>query len=177
MESPTEPPTPSPFSLRVHSPGDMERITERHAQIYKQEYGWDEPFQKATAEVTSAFINHYDPAHERCWIAERDAEFLGCVMLVKHHAYENTARLRLLLVEPSARGLGVGRALVRQCAQFAREVGYARIRLWTTGVLASARHIYESEGYRMVREEELEAFGVRLVGQDWELVLYGSCGL
>ena len=160
-----------PFMLRTHRSGDMGWIVYRHGALYAQEYGWDERFEALVARITADFIDQYDAKSERCWIAERDAEFLGCVLLVKDRTAERTAKLRLLLVEPSARGLGVGRALVQQCTHFGRQAGYSRIVLWTNSVLTSARHIYEHEGYRLVREEEHESFGKKLTGQNWELQL------
>ncbi len=180
----------APFILRGHRPGDMGEVVSRHGALYAQEYGWDERFEAMVARITADFIDQYDPACERCWIAERDGQFLGCVFLVKDrskkpvedssgHAAdrmapsraEKTARLRLLLVEPSARGLGLGRALVRQCTEFARQVGYERIVLWTNSVLDAARHLYECEGYRLLGEEHHDSFGKKLTSQDWELML------
>lgn len=175
MESKTD--TTKSFTLRTNRPGDMGWIVFRHGALYAQEYGWNERFEALVARITADFIDHYDPASERCWIAERDdsGEFLGCVMLVKdRQSANNTAKLRLLLVEPSARGLGLGRALVRQCIQFARDVGYSRIVLWTNSVLTAARRIYESEGFKLVQKEEHETFGVKLIGEFWELALSGS---
>lgn len=163
--------TAQSFSLRTHRPEDMELIVAKHGQLYMQEYGWDESFEELVAKITTNFIDQYDPASERCWIAEHNEEFLGCVMLVNDRTSKKTAKLRLLLVEPAARGLGLGRTLVQQCNQFAREVGYARITLWTNSILTSARRVYESEGYKLVQEEEHKTFGIKLTGEYWELVL------
>ncbi|KAJ5371271.1 acyl-CoA N-acyltransferase [Penicillium cataractarum] len=167
----TDQPPDRQFVLRTHRPGDIGWIIHRHGILYSQEYGWDERFEALVATIAADFINQYDPESERCWIAEKDGNPLGCIMLVKDRSSQNTAKLRLLLVEPSARGLGVARALVRQCRTFAKEVGYERIVLWTNQVLTSARRLYASEGYRCVQEEEHESFGFKLVGESWELSL------
>lgn len=159
------------FILRTHRPGDIGWIIHRHGVLYHQEYGWDERFEGLVANIAAEFIKQYDPQAERSWIAEKDGNPIGCIMLVKDRQSPNTAKLRLLLVEPSARGLGVARALVRQCRTFAEEVGYERIVLWTNQILTSARRLYVSEGYRCVQEEEHEAFGIKLVGESWELSL------
>ncbi|KAL2006647.1 hypothetical protein VTN00DRAFT_9315 [Thermoascus crustaceus] len=176
--------TTNAFTLRTHRPGDMGWIVSRHGALYAQEYGWNERFKALVARVTADFIDNYDPTSERCWIAERNnnREFLGCVMVVKdressssssssENSNNKTAKLRLLLVEPGARGLGLGRTLVRECIQFAREAGYERIVLWTNSVLTAARRIYEREGFRMVTAEEHETFGVKSIGEYWELVI------
>jgi DNA-binding MarR family transcriptional regulator/N-acetylglutamate synthase-like GNAT family acetyltransferase len=159
----------APYLLRPHLPGDMGWVVHRHGVLYAQEYGWDESFEALVAEIVARFIRRFDARAERCWIAEREGWNVGCVFLVRHS--KRVAQLRLLLVEPEARGLGIGRRLVEECTAFARQVGYSRIVLWTQSLLHPARKIYAAAGYRLVREEPHHSFGHDLVGETWELML------
>ena len=159
----------STLTLRTHRPGDMGWVIHRHGALYAQEYGWDETFEALVAEIAAQFIKNLDQKRERCWIAELNGEPVGSVFLVKHT--DQVAKLRLLLVEPAARGHGVGRRLVEECVQFARDCGYRKIVLWTQSILTAARKIYERAGFRLVKSEPNRAFGADLVSETWELDL------
>ncbi len=158
-----------PFFLRSHEPGDMGWVTHRHGVLYAQEYGWNEHFEALVAQVTADFINNYNPERERCWIAEMNGEIVGSVFVVQ--SSETVAKLRLLLVEPKARGLGLGTRLVEECIRFARRRGYQKLMLWTNSVLLEARHIYQKTGFQLVAEEAHHSFGHDLIGETWELDL------
>ena len=157
------------IALRSHRPGDLGWVVERHGALYAEEYGWDERFEALVAEIVARFVKHFDPALERCWIAEADGERVGAVLVVKQS--RSTAKLRLLIVEPRARGRGLGRRLVEECIAFARAKGYRKLVLWTQSNLAAARAIYKQCGFRRVRKERHSSFGYDLVGEFWQLEL------
>jgi DNA-binding MarR family transcriptional regulator/N-acetylglutamate synthase-like GNAT family acetyltransferase len=159
----------TPYLLRPPRPGDMGWVVHRHGALYSQEYGWDEQFEALVARIVADFMEHFDAKRERCWIAERNGEIVGCIFLVKKSV--TVAQLRLLLVEPNARGLGIGRRLVEECTTFAKQAGYRKITLWTNSVLHAARHIYQKSGYKLVSKERHHSWGHDLVSETWELKL------
>jgi DNA-binding MarR family transcriptional regulator/GNAT superfamily N-acetyltransferase len=158
-----------PYVLRPPQPGDMGWVVQRHGALYAQEHGWTTEFEGLVAGIVARFVERANSKRERCWIAERDSEPVGCVFLVEKS--RTVGQLRLLLVEPSARGLGIGSRLVQECDHFARQAGYRKIRLWTQSMLTPARRVYEREGYRLVSEEPHQSFGHDLVAEFWEKTL------
>jgi DNA-binding MarR family transcriptional regulator/N-acetylglutamate synthase-like GNAT family acetyltransferase len=161
--------SPIPCVLRSHRAGDIGWIVHRHGVLYAQEYSYDQQFEALVAEIAAKFVQNLDAKRERCWVAERDGAILGSVFLVKQS--KTVGKLRLLLVEPAARGVGLGTRLVDECVRFARRVGYRKIVLWTQSELVAARQIYERAGFRRVREEPHHSFGRDLIAETWELAL------
>jgi len=157
------------FILRNPGAGDFGWVVQKNGEVYSEEYKWDEEYEGLVAEIVADFIKNFDAKRERCWIAEKDGVNIGAVFLVRKD--DITAKLRLLIVDPKARGLGVGRRLVEECTRFARKTGYKKITLWTNSILSAARHIYEGEGYKIVVSEPHHSFGQELVGETWELDL------
>jgi DNA-binding MarR family transcriptional regulator/GNAT superfamily N-acetyltransferase len=158
-----------PCTLRDHRAGDMGWIVSRQAALYAQEYGWTTEYEALAADIVTQFLKHFDPTRERCWIAERDDAPVGAVMIVKQS--DTVAKLRLLHVEQTARGLGIGKRLVDECVRFSRAVGYQRIALWTQSNLLAARHLYKAAGFTCVAQEPHHSFGKDLVAETWELAL------
>jgi DNA-binding MarR family transcriptional regulator/N-acetylglutamate synthase-like GNAT family acetyltransferase len=157
---------PAPYVLRTHQPGDMGWVVHRHGALYWQEYGYDERFEALVAKIVAEFIQKFDVKRERCWIAERDGDILGTVFLVRKS--KTICKLRLLLVEPSARGLGLGRRLVAECIRFAQAVGFRKMMLWTQSELGAARHLYKEAGFRRVERRAHKSWGRDLVSEVWE---------
>ena len=161
--------TKAPYLLRLHQPGDMGAVVRLHGALYAQEYGWDQRFEALVARIVARFIERFDARYERCWIAEVDGDIVGSVFLVRHS--KTVGQLRLLIVHPKARGLGIGERLVVECVRFARQAGYTKVRLWTNSVLLAARHIYRKAGFTLTGKERHKSFGHALVGETWELPL------
>lgn len=159
----------SSYVLRDPRPGDMGWIVHRQSVLYAHEYGWNAEFEALVAEIVAKFIREFDPKSERCWIAEKDGKAVGSVFVVRDDA--ETAKLRLLYVEASARGFGIGHRLVDECLRFARLAGYKRMKLWTNSVLTGARRIYEQAGFQLIEEAPHHSFGQDLVGQVWARAL------
>jgi DNA-binding MarR family transcriptional regulator/GNAT superfamily N-acetyltransferase len=166
-----KPPDGPAFTLRTHRPGDMGMVVSLEGAAYVDQFGWDGTFEALVARIVADFIANFNAKRERCWIAELDGRHVGHIFLVQHPEQKETAKLRLLYVDPSARGMGLGQRLVSECIAFARAAGYARITLWTQSILQSAHRIYQSAGFRLVREEPHRSFGQDLVGQTWDLEL------
>ena len=164
--------TPAPkakYILRAPLPGDFGWIVKRNAEIYAQEYGWQAPFEGVCAQIVADFVNKFDARWERCWIAEINGDNVGCIFVAKDS--DTVARIRLLIVEPNARGLGLGARLVDECVSFARDAGYKQMTLWTHSVLTAARHIYEKAGFKLQRTEQHSDWGPAVVSEHWDLEL------
>jgi DNA-binding MarR family transcriptional regulator/GNAT superfamily N-acetyltransferase len=169
LEKPKE--KPKAYVLRPHRVGDMGWVVYSEALGYAEQFGWDEGFEALVARIVGEFVTNFDASRDRCWVAEMHGEHVGHIFLVKHPTEPETAKLRLLFVEPEARGMGLGDALVKECVWFARSAGYKKVVLWTQSILTAAHRIYQRAGFRLVREEPHHSFGHDLMGQEWELEL------
>jgi DNA-binding MarR family transcriptional regulator/GNAT superfamily N-acetyltransferase len=165
----TQRPASERVVLRPHRPGDMGWVAQQNGALYAEEYGWDMSYEALVAEIVAHFVRHFDPARERCWIAELDGQRVGSIFLVRQS--DDVAKLRLLLIDPAGRGIGLGKRLVAECVAFARACGYRKITLWTQSILVAARGIYAAAGFTHVATEPHHSFGHDLVGETWELDL------
>lgn len=157
------------YLLRDPQPGDMGLVVHQQTAIYSREYGWNSEFEALVSEVVAKYLREFDPTVERCWIAEKDGKVVGSVFVIRHD--QTTAKLRMLYVDASARGLGIGNRLVEECLRFARDVGYKKMILWTTSNLVDARRLYQRAGFELVEEEPIHSFGKDLVSQTWAIEL------
>jgi GNAT superfamily N-acetyltransferase len=166
-----KPMAPTPYLLRPHRIGDMETVVRSEGMGYAKQFGWDATFEAPVAQIASEFVANFNPAREYCWIAEMNGQHVGHIFLVQHPSAPDTAKLRLLFIDPSARGIGLGDTLVSECLRFARTAGYKRVVLWTQSILIPAIRLYEKAGFRLIKEEPHHSFGHDLSGQEWELDL------
>jgi GNAT superfamily N-acetyltransferase len=157
------------YTLRGLKPGDLGWVVQQHGLLYAQEYGYDEHFESLVASIVAEFVERFDPARERCWIAEMDGRPVGSIFLVRKTA--RVAKLRMLIVSSEARGIGIGKRLVAECVRFARQAGYRKVTLWTHSQLLAARCLYEAAGFRLVRSAPVHSFGQDLVDEFWDLTL------
>lgn len=157
------------YLLRDPQPGDMGLVVQQQAALYAREYGWNWEFEALVAEIVAKYLREFEPASERCWIAEKDGEVVGSVFVIRHD--DTTAKLRMLYVDASARGMGIGQRLVDECVRFAQQVGYTRMLLWTVDILTEARKLYQKAGFELVEEEPMISFGKSLVSQTWARAL------
>lgn len=165
-------PDPASIVLRTRRPGDMGVVVQLEGAGYVEQFGWDETFEALVARIVADFIMNFNAKLERCWIAEMNGVHVGHIFLVRHPEQHDTAKLRLLYVDPAARGMGLGQRLVNECVGFARSAGYKNITLWTQSILTAAHRLYQAAGFRLVREEPHRSFGKDLIGQTWELDLH-----